>query len=105
MPDTAQDEYDHHVDVPTALRPTVSAKRYIKIIAEPRSKRNMPTPPEVPDGISEIWASEIGNQLITKDSCRTYSNVGVSREIAVYLEGIQIKSDQYGQSYGILLDY
>ena len=66
-----------------------ATQRDIDIIAEPCSKRYMPTPPELRYVPAEIRYVEVAHQSDTEQFSRAYGYVGIARKVAVNLYGEQ----------------
>jgi len=73
--------------MPSRLRYAVSPERDIEIITEPGRQGDMPTMPEFRYGGGLIRPIEIVPEAKTQHLGGAYGNIGISGEVAVYLEG------------------
>lgn len=62
-------------------------KRDIDVIAEPSSKGDMPSAPELCYVAREVWVVEVAHQFNAKEFGCSDSNIRIAGEIAVNLEG------------------
>jgi hypothetical protein len=87
MPETAHKEYYKSVPNYFCLANAAAAQRDIQIVAKPCGERNVPPTPKLRYVTAEVRHVEVAHQLDAKQLGSTYGNVGISREVAVYLEG------------------
>ncbi len=59
----------------------------IQVIPEPGGKRNVPSSPEFSNVPREVGKGKVLHKLKPNKSGRTYGNIGISREITIYLKG------------------
>ena len=89
VPQAADQEGDHDVEcMPDASHP-VSSQRDIDIVSQPAGKGDMPSSPEILNGRSKIGGTEVGGQADAQNSGGTKSDIRISREVAVKLNGIE----------------
>ena len=92
MPETADQEYDHLVDIFPELSSSAAPERDIKIILEPGGQRNMPVSPESAYRGREVRGIEVFHQIDPDYLCGTHGDGRVSRKVAVDLERKQHSS-------------
>src|SRR6185312_12613768 len=59
MPEATQDEHREQVEDSACVALAVATQRYVQVIAKPRRQRQMPAPPELLNGGSNIGIVEV----------------------------------------------
>ncbi len=85
VPESADKEYDHDVDVFPECSLSVTAQGNIEVIAEPGRQRNVPPMPEFTDAPGKIGLSEIVHETKSHDLSAPLCNQGVGRKVTVDL--------------------
>ena len=94
VPKTAQKENNESVPNYFCLAHSAAAQRNINIIPEPSRQRDVPTAPKLRNITAEIRHVEVPHQLNAEQFGRAYGNVGITREVAVDLEGEEDGSEE-----------
>src|SRR5690606_2170462 len=90
------DEEHRDPEVPEAADgpAATAAERVIHVVAKPRGERHVPAPPEVAEVDGLVRAVEIFRQANAEQARRADGDVGVAREVGVYLEGERVEGEQ-----------
>src|SRR2546426_612194 len=80
MPEPAEKEHGHEVDVRALRRHPVAAEGPVEIVAEPGRKRDVPAPPEVLDRIRRVGPSEVLGEAESEHAAEADGHVGVAGE-------------------------
>ena len=98
VPKTSEEHGHEEVEVLTELAVTVTSKGDVEIVLEPGGEADVPTAPELGDGLGLVRAVEVLGKLETEQEGNTYRHVGVAREVAVNLEGVAIDGKEILES-------
>ena len=90
VPETAQKKYDEYIPYMHCRSPPAPAQRNIHIIREPARERDVPSPPELPDAVGEIWTIKVHVQTDPEKPGSAQRNIRISGEIR-----IDLKTEQY----------
>src|SRR6266545_8240433 len=93
VPESADKHCDNEVRVCPGEAELVAAYRNVKIFAQPRGKRDVPTPPEIGDRLREIRRIKIFSENETEHQAEPNRHVGVTAEIEINLERIRERSE------------
>src|SRR5262249_20773715 len=97
MPEPADEEDDHEIEVPVPDRHAVSAERDVEIVPKPAGQGDVPPLPEVRDGIREVRPLEVGHEVDSHDFRGADRDMGVSGEVAVDLKREEVDPKEHGQ--------
>src|SRR5690349_14426616 len=78
MPQSAQEENHHEIETVAKIGTTISSEWNIKVVPEPTGEGNMPAPPEVLDGLSNVGEVEIFYKLEPKHFAHADGHVRVA---------------------------
>ena len=96
MPETAHCEDNHRVEHPSGFAATVASEREVDIVAKPCGERDMPSAPEVGNGLCEIRSDEVGWQFNTKETSATDSHQRVAGKVGINLDGVEHTGQEKG---------
>ncbi len=88
MPEPAQYEGRHEVQVNPGRGATIAAERNIEVIAQVAAERNVPPSPEILDIQCLVRRIEIDGQPDVEQQCRPDRHVTVTAEIEIKLKGV-----------------
>ena len=100
VPEAADEEYEEKVEIMSCLGATVTAERYVEIIAEPGGKTDVPSRPEFLDGSCSVGAVEVLHEANAHDSRATDGDIRVAGEVAIDLYGEENGSDDNAETGG-----
>ena len=89
MPKTAHGEYNHRVEYPSGFAASVASEREVDIVAKPCGERDMPSAPEVGNGLCKIRSDKVGWQFNAKESSTTDSHQRVAGKVSINLNGVE----------------
>ena len=75
------------------LMPAVSAQRDVEIVAEETAQRNVPSPPEVRDGIAAIRMVEVFLEMETQAAADADGHIRIAGKIEIDLQGESQQAD------------
>ena len=76
----------------------VAAQRYVEVVTQPSAQRDVPAAPELSDGRALVGAIKVDVELESHQQGDADGHVAVAREVAVYLQGIAIDTQQVLQA-------
>ena len=85
VPETGQEPRGQDVE---PLVPAVTAQGYVDIVAEETSQGDMPTVPEVGDGVTAVRVAEVLVEVEPEATPNAYGHVGIAGEVKVDLQGV-----------------
>ena len=77
---------------------TVASQRNVKIVAQPRGKGYVPSPPEVSDTVTLVRSAEIGRNFKSYPQSYTNGNVAITGKIAIKFQGISVDTEKVFQT-------
>ena len=83
VPHTRQEPYHEDVD---SLMLAITSQGDIDIVAEETSERDMPTAPEVGDGVAAIGMTEVLVEVESHAASQSDGHIGITREVEVNLQ-------------------
>ena len=102
MPQTTQQEHHHRVADGFAFAAPTASQGDIDIIAEPGHEGDMPPAPELSYTTGEVRETEVITETDTEQLCGSDSDIGITGEVAIDLEGEQQHTDDEGQTVIVL---
>ena len=88
MPHAAEQHDQGEVDVGACVAALVSTQGDVKVVTQPRGKRDMPTSPELGDGFGVIRRIEILSEYETEHTAQADGHIGIATEVEVDLKGV-----------------
>ena len=85
VPETGQEPRGQDIE---PLVPAVTAQGYVDIVAEETSQGDMPTVPEVGDGVTAVRVAEVLVEVEPEATPNAYGHVGIAGEVKVDLQGV-----------------
>ena len=93
VPETADEHDDDQIDHRAAGAAPISAKRNVKIVAQPAGEADVPAMPEIGNVLLEVGEVEIERELVAQESRAGDRHVGVPGKIAINLDGVKEHAD------------
>ena len=90
VPESAQQHGQNQVDVGTDLAFPVAAQRNVEVIAQPGGQGDVPAMPKIGHAVRLIGGIEVDGETEAQQQGDTDGHVAVTREVAVYLQGIAV---------------
>ena len=87
-PRTAEKEHHHEINIGSPFGHAIAAKRNVKVITKPGRERDVPAPPEIPDGLCHVGKLEVFEKLEAEHFAHPNRHVRVAGEIKIDLERI-----------------
>src|SRR6516162_8204970 len=78
VPQAAQKEDCHKVDVRPAERDPAASERYVQIVSKPRGQRDVPAAPKLLNGMGDVGPAEILRKLKPEHAPEANCHVGVA---------------------------
>ena len=85
MPQSAQKENSHQIEIGSPSGHPVPAKRNIEIVPKPTGERHMPSSPEIGYGICDIRVVEVCRKIEAKDAGDANRHIRIPGEIKINL--------------------
>ena len=94
MPEATEEHGHEEIKVLAEFAVTVASHGDVKIVLEPGGEADVPTTPELCDGLGFVRTVKILGKLESEQEGNADGHVGVAREVAVNLEGVSIDSKE-----------
>ena len=94
MPEAAQEHRDHEVPVRVDRPVPVAPERDVEVVPEPARQRDVPARPELAEALREVRRVEVDAEVVAQHPGHPDGDVGVAREVAVDLEGVEHHADR-----------
>ena len=91
MPESCHEHRDDVVDIHADSAATIASEGYVEIVTEPRGERYVPTAPEVGKAERTVREPEVVRKPETEYGCRADTEVAITREVEINLDGIAHK--------------
>ena len=88
VPQAAQEKHSDEVETVAGFGNAVAAERNIKIVAKPARQRDVPAPPEIPDGLRGVGKIEIFDEREAEHFAQPDRHVRVAGEIEIDLQRV-----------------
>ena len=94
MPQASEYHREQQVYICAERTVAVTSEGYVQIILEPCREGYVPASPELGYGCRLIWRIEVVGQAETHHKCHAHSDIGVTREVAIYLHCKAVDSQE-----------
>src|SRR5215472_13615160 len=93
MPEPAQQEHDHEVEITAQPAAPVAAEWNVEVVAEPVGERDVPAAPEFTHRFRDVWIVEVLEDAKPEHAHQPDGHVGIAREVEIDLQRVAGKPE------------